>query len=118
MHVEDLREYCLSKKGANEEFPFDDVTLCFKVMNKIFAIVPLDDEQLKINLKCDPAYAIELRESHPEVQPGFHMNKKHWNTVFCDDGLKDKLLRSFVDHSYDMVVKGMRKVDRLALEEL
>ncbi len=118
MHIEDFRDYCLSKKGTTEEFPFDDVTLCFKVIGKIFAITGLDSEEFKVNLKAAPPYSIELREEHPEIQPGFHMNKKHWNTVAFDDGLRDDFLRSLIDHSYDMVVKGMKKADRELLNEL
>ncbi|MFP4366304.1 MAG: MmcQ/YjbR family DNA-binding protein [Bacteroidales bacterium] len=114
MDIEQLREYCLSKKAVSEEFPFDDVTLVFKVMGKIFALVGLDGD-LSVNLKCDPAKALELRERYPAVQPGYHMNKKHWNTVYIDGSMKDDLIRRLIDHSYDMVVAGLsyRLRDRL-----
>ena len=81
MHIEAFRECCLSKKGTTEEFPFDETTLVFKVMGKMFAATGLDREEFSVNLKCEPAYAIELREEYEDVRPGFHMNKKHWNTV-------------------------------------
>ncbi len=116
MNIEEFRTYCLSKKAVTEEFPFDEVTLAFKVLNKIFALTGLDREEFKVNLKCDPEYAIELREQYPEVQPGFHMSKKHWNTVAFEESLDHKLLMKLIDHSYDMVVKGMKKADRELLK--
>ena len=118
MNIEDFYEYCLSKKAVEETFPFDDVTLVFKVMGKMFALTGLDKDEFTINLKCDPEYATELRESHPEVTPGWHMSKKHWNTVDCQGSLSDKFLRELIDHSYDMVVKGLKKADREFLSNL
>jgi len=118
MNIEDFRDYCLSKKASSESFPFDEVTLVFKVLNKVFAITGLDRDEFTVNLKCDPPYAIELREQYPEIQAGYHMNKKHWNTVQFEEGLDDDFLISLIDHSYDMVVKGMRKADREALKEV
>lgn len=118
MNIESFRLYCLSKKGVTEEFPFDEVTLAFKVMGKIFALTGLDSEEFTVNLKCSPDWAIELRERHEEVQPGFHMNKKHWNTVKFDGDLEEDFLKELVDHSYQLVVKGLRKKDREALESL
>ncbi|MBN1187641.1 MAG: MmcQ/YjbR family DNA-binding protein [Bacteroidales bacterium] len=108
MNIEELREYCLSKKGAEECFPFDEVTLVFKVMNKMFALVPLDAD-LQINLKCSPEKSIELREKYPCVIPGYHMSKKHWNTIIIDGSISDKLIREWIDHSYDEVMKGLTK---------
>ena len=102
MHIETLREYCISKKGADESFPFGEDTLVFKVKGKIFALVNLDSE-LSINLKCDPAFAIELRERYASVTPGYHMNKKHWNTVLLDGSVPDKEIQAWIDHSYDLV---------------
>lgn len=102
MDVESLREYCLKKKGASESFPFGEDTLVFKVKNKIFALVSLDGE-LSINLKCDPVYALELREHHQSVTPGYHMNKKHWNMVMLDGKVPDKEVFSWIDHSYELV---------------
>jgi len=118
MNIEDFRSYCLSKKGVEETFPFDEVTLVFKVMNKMFALTGLAAEEFRVNLKCDPEKSVELRELHEGVIPGWHMNKKHWNTVYFENGLEDKLLLELIDHSYDLVVKGLKKKDRLVLENL
>lgn len=118
MDVEQLRVYCLEKKGAVEDFPFDDVTLVFKVMGKIFALTGLDEVECKVNLKCDPELAISLREQSPDVIPGFHMNKKHWNTVYCERELPEKTLKELIDHSYGLVVAGLRKKDRETLEKM
>jgi predicted DNA-binding protein (MmcQ/YjbR family) len=102
MDIESLREYCISKKNATESFPFGDDTLVFKTQGKIFALVNLDGD-LSINLKCEPAFAIELRERHPSVTPGYHMNKKHWNTVQLDGSVPDKEIHTWIDHSYELV---------------
>lgn len=102
MNIESLREYCISKKSVTESFPFDDETLVFKVSGKIFALVSLEGE-FTVNLKCDPAFALELRERYPSVVPGYHMNKKHWNTIFIDGTVPDKEIFSWIDHSYDLV---------------
>ena len=112
MTIDSFREYCLSKRGVTEDFPFDEVTLCLRVGGKIFAITGLDAETFTVNLKCEPDYAVELRERHPEVQPGWHMNKKHWNTVDFEGALDDKTLRHLIDHSYDQVIKTLKKADR------
>lgn len=112
MNIEEFRNYCLSKKEVTETFPFDDVVLVFKVNNKMFASTSLKREVFTVNLKCDPEYAIELRERYPEVQPGFHMNKKHWNTVAFEESLDYQILMDLIDHSYEMVMKGMKKADR------
>ena len=113
MHIDQIREYCLSKKAASESFPFDENTLVFKVLGKMFALVPLErweKGEPSINLKCDPEYAIELREQYESVYAGFHMNKKHWNTVdIGSSSLKPKLVFEFIDHSYEMVIKSMTK---------
>ena len=103
MNIESLREYCISKKNATESFPFGDDTLVFKTEDRIFALVNLEGD-LSINLKCDPARAIELRERYSSVIPGYHMNKKHWNTIYLDGSVPDKELFSWADHSYDLVV--------------
>ncbi len=118
MHVEEFRMYCLSKPGVTESFPFDEVTLVFKVMSKMFALTGLGREQFKVNLKCDPDKAIELREEYPEVEPGYHMSKKHWNTIDCEGSLSGKLLMELIDHSYDLVVKGLKKAEKEALKEI
>ena len=106
MNIEELLEYCLSKKGATESFPFDETTLVFKVLDRIFALTDLEGA-LSINLKCDPEKAVELREIYPSVIPGYHMNKKHWNTVKIDGSIPDKLIREWIDHSYELVVSHL-----------
>lgn len=111
MNVEDLRDYCLQKKGAVEDFPFGEETLVFKIGGKIFLLVGLDGGD-RFNAKCDPERAIELREQHPEVLPGFHMNKKHWNTVMMNGGLKLSLLKEIIDHSYDLVLASLSKAEQ------
>ncbi|MBL7825924.1 MAG: MmcQ/YjbR family DNA-binding protein [Saprospiraceae bacterium] len=118
MDILQFRAYCLEKKGTSEDFPFDEVTLCLRVMGKIFAITGLDAERFTVNLKCDPEYAVELRESHAEVQPGWHMNKTHWNTVDFEGSLDGALLRKFIDHSYDQVVKTLKKAQKEALAQM
>ena len=107
--------YCLSKKGVTEHFPFDEVTLVFKVMGKMFALVGLnawENGETKINLKCDPEWAEELRGEYDDIQPGYHMSKKHWNTVSVDGSCSDEQLHEWINHSYDLVVSGLRKKDR------
>lgn len=114
MNIEDLRLYCLSKKGVTEEFPFDEITLVFKVVGKMFALTSLEGD-FSINLKCEPDQAIELREMYEAVQPGYHMNKKHWNTVYLDGSVTDEMLKSWVDDSYDLVVNKLTKAKRKEL---
>ncbi|MFY0630595.1 MAG: MmcQ/YjbR family DNA-binding protein [Flavobacteriaceae bacterium] len=121
MNIEQLREYCISKKGVTEEFPFDFDTLVFKVMGKVFALVPLsrwEQGSETINLKCDPERAIELREEYESINSGFHMNKKHWNTVTANQDASDQFLFELIDHSYDLVVKGLTKKLKVELDEL
>lgn len=105
MDIESLREYCLSKPGVTESFPFDQETLVFKVKGKMFALTTLYSE-LSVNLKCDPEKAIRLREEYPCVLPGYHMNKVHWNTVLIDGTLSDDQIREMIDHSYALVSVG------------
>lgn len=114
MNIEKFREYCLLKKGVTEEFPFDDVTLVFKVMGKIFALTKLNKE-FKINLKCDTEQAMELREKYPAVQPGYHMNKLHWNTIMIDDSVPDKLIYQWINHSYNLVIEKLTKAQKKEL---
>jgi predicted DNA-binding protein (MmcQ/YjbR family) len=116
MDIETFRLYCLSKKGVSESFPFDDNTLVFKVMEKIFALTGLDGDIFRVNLKCDPEKAVELRDEYEEVQPGYHMNKRHWNSIDFGGDVNDTTLKSWIDHSYDLVVKGLRKSDKEALK--
>lgn len=108
MNIEILREYCISKRDVTESFPFGDDTLVFKTAGRIFALVNLEGE-LSINLKCDPVLAVELRERYSSVMPGYHMNKKHWNTVFIDGSVPDKEVFSWIDHSYELVLKSKKK---------
>ncbi|HKK40060.1 MAG TPA: MmcQ/YjbR family DNA-binding protein [Cryomorphaceae bacterium] len=108
MHVDEFREYCLARKGVSESFPFDEHVLVFKVMGKMFALCNIDDYQ-SFNLKCDPEYAIELREAYPDlIRPGWHMSKKHWNTVSAE-GLSAKLQKELIDQSYDLIVSSLPK---------
>lgn len=117
MHIEAFRSYCLAKAGATEGFPFDNDTLVFKVAGKMFALLSLDGPS-SANLKCDPEYALELREKHPEsVLPGYHMNKKYWNTVNFDGRLSDAFLYELVDHSYQLVVDKLPKKTQVQLAE-
>ncbi len=109
MNIEYFREYCLSKKGVLEDFPFDETTLVFKVKGKLFALTSLNASPGQCNLKCDPEYAEELREKYASIIPGYHMNKKHWNSVMWDGNVTDKLILELIDHSYDLVVKGLAK---------
>ncbi len=110
MHIDEFRDYCISKAGTEECFPFDETTLVFKVMGKMFALTSLDADEFRVNLKCDPNRAIELRETHQDIIAGYHMNKKHWNTVILEDSILDEdLIIDLIDHSYDLVVKGLPK---------
>jgi predicted DNA-binding protein (MmcQ/YjbR family) len=105
----DFREYCLTKADATESMPFGPDTLVFKVGGKMFALAALDEVPTTVNLKCDPERALDLRDRYPEVQPGYHMNKKHWNTVELSSGIPDAELRRWIDHSYDLVVARLPK---------
>ena len=107
MNVEDIRAYCLSKPGTTESFPFDNETLVLKVMNKIFAIIPLEATELSISLKCDPERVIELREMYTGVRPGWHLNKPHWNSVVADGSFTESDLMEWIDHSYDLIVASL-----------
>lgn len=118
MNIEAFHAYCMSKKGVEETFPFDEQTLVFKVMGKMFALTGLEYVDFRVNLKCDPDWSIELREQYPDIQPGWHMSKKHWNTVYFEQELEDKFLCELIDHSYDLVVKKFSKKLRAEWEEL
>jgi predicted DNA-binding protein (MmcQ/YjbR family) len=113
MNIEQLREYCLSKPGTTECFPFDEVTLVFKVgsadKNKIYALASLEKIPQNVNLKCDPERAIELREKYEAVIPGYHMNKQHWNTVRLEGDVHDKLFIELIDHSYELIINSLTK---------
>lgn len=117
MDIEFFRDYCLSKKGVTEEFPFDEQTLVFKVMGKMFALTNVDSF-VSINLKCEPEKAIELREQYDFVKPGYHMNKKHWNTIFVEGNISNKLLKEWIDDSYNLVVVSLTKKTQEELKQL
>ena len=106
MNVESVRDYCLSLPLATEDFPFDETTLAFRVLGKIFAMIDLDNTEWFV-LKCDPDYAVELRDKYPEIKGAWHMNKKHWNQVSLSGGLQDGLIQRLIRHSYAEVVKKM-----------
>lgn len=117
MNIEEFRDYCLNKKGVTEGFPFDETTLVFKVMDKMFALTDTEDE-FKMNLKCDPEKAIRLREEYPNhVFPGYHMNKKLWNTIVADGRIPDKMLIEWIDESYDLIVSSLPKAKKQELEK-
>jgi predicted DNA-binding protein (MmcQ/YjbR family) len=116
MYLEDLRDYCLLKPGVTEATPFDEDTLVFKVGGKIFLLTSIST-YASINLKCDPERASQLRDEFDYVLPGFHMNKKHWNTVLIGTGVTDRQLQEWVDHSYDLVLASLPKAQRAALVE-
>ncbi len=117
MNIEEYREYCISKKGVTEELPFGPETLVFKVMGKMFALTSLENFE-SVNLKCDPEEAALLREKYDAVLPGFHMNKKHWNTVRIDGSISDKLLKQWIDHSYELVANSLTKKEKEELKKL
>lgn len=108
MNIEHFREYCIAKKGVTEEFPFDETTLVFKVMGKMFALTGIENFN-SINLKCDPEKALELRASYPAITPGYHMSKKHWNTVIIDGSLPLDFITELIDESYNLVVAKLTK---------
>ncbi len=112
MEFSTLRTYLLEKAGAVEDFPFDSETLVLKVSGKMFALVGINNEPLRLNLKCEPAKAEILREIHPAILPGYHMNKQHWNTVVCDGSLSEADIFSMIDDSYNLVVQGLPKAKR------
>lgn len=118
MNIEVFRSYCIQKTGVTEEFPFDEDTLVFKVMGKMFAATSIGDLEFSINLKCDPERAIDLRAAYPQILPGYHMNKRHWNTVMAEDGLSEKLIKELIDHSYDLVVGGLTVKLRKELQDI
>lgn len=110
MDLEIVRNYCLAKAGSTESFPFDEETLVFKVMGKMFALIPLERIPHQINLKCDPELAIDLRDRYPEsVFPGYHMSKKHWNTVFLEGELSDRQVLDMIDQSYNLITSKLTK---------
>ncbi|MGX1670610.1 MmcQ/YjbR family DNA-binding protein [Streptomyces sp. NPDC055400] len=115
MTPQELRALCLSFNAAVEEFPFNPDTSVFKVLGKLFALTNLDARPLTVNLKCDPEDAVRLRADHEAIVPGWHMNKRHWNTVTVA-GLPDRMVRELVEDSYDLVVAGLPRAERLKLD--
>lgn len=119
MNIEELRSYCISKKGVTESFPFDEHTLVFKVMGKVFAITGLERIPAEVNLKCDPERAIELREEYDGfIYPGYHMNKKHWNSVKIENNIPNGIIINLIDHSYDLIVGNLTKKLKEELKNL
>jgi predicted DNA-binding protein (MmcQ/YjbR family) len=117
MHLDVFIQFCDALPHAESSFPFGPDTMVYKVKNKIFALCSIEEFK-SINLKCEPAYAEELRERYEAVQPGYHMNKKHWNTVSCDGSLPDKLMKELIVHSYKLVVLSLQAKDRFDTSNL
>ena len=115
MNAESFRAYCLSKPAATEGTPFGPDHIVFKVHGKMFALLGLDEVPTRVNLKCDPDLALELRDRYEQVEPGYHMNKRHWNTVIFDGVIPDAEIKKMIDHSYDLVVESLPKAKRKAL---
>ncbi len=119
MNIEAFRNNCMTRPGVEETLPFGPDTLVYKVMGKAFALTGLNEEIFRVNLKCDPEKALNLRDAHPDlIIPGWHMNKKHWNTVYFEEGLPEKLLQELIDHSYHLVVSGLPKKLKEELQPL
>lgn len=116
MHIEELREYCLNKPQAEESMPFGEAALVFKVAGKIFALCRLETCPLLVNLKCDPQIAMQYRAAFEAIQPAYHMNKNHWNTVDFEGGLTEDFLKQLIDDSYDLVIKALSKQKRMELD--
>ncbi len=115
MNLEEIRAYCLQKKGASIDFPFDDVTMVIKVGDKMFILIAIENDPIRINLKCDPFNAEGLRERYNAVTPGYHMNKKHWNTVSMDNTIPDDIIKEMIDDSYDLVFSKLSKNNKLII---
>jgi predicted DNA-binding protein (MmcQ/YjbR family) len=112
----EFRDYCLAKKGASESTPFGEEHLVFKVGGKMFALLALEEVPSTANLKCDPDLALQLRDEYEQITPGYHMSKKHWNTIELGTGIPDREVRKMIDHSYELVVKALPKRERDALD--
>lgn len=117
MDLEIVRNYCLNKKGVTETYPFDEETPVYKVMGKMFCLSSLEPPYY-INVKCDPEKAVELREEYEQVQPGYHMNKKHWNSVYFEGSATDSEILEWINDSYELIVKSLKKADREELEKM
>ena len=117
MDYNQIKDYLLQKRGAQQDFPFDAQTLVFKVGGKMFALIGLDEDPLRINLKCDPDKGEALRTLYSSVLPGYHMNKRHWNSVILDDRIPEDVVLEMIDESYDLVVQGLTRAVRQRLAE-
>ena len=113
MNIEELRDFCLSLKEATEDMPFDDEYLIFRILNKWFVVIPLNDSELKISVKCNPAKAIELREQYNCVYPAWHFNKKYWNSIILNEDMDDETVKHWIRHSVEEVVKKLPKKTQL-----
>lgn len=118
MDFEELKSYCLSKKGAVQDFPFDDKTLVFKVGGRMFALININSYPLRVNLKCDPILAVALRQEHEGITPGYHMNKKYWNTVLLNGDISKEKIYFMIDMSYDLVYNKLTRIQRLEIDKL
>jgi len=118
MNIEEIRDYCLAKAGVTEGFPFDEHTLVFKVMGKMYALTGLEGVPPFVNLKCDPERAIELRGEYEDIKPGWHMNKAQWNSVYFQGSLPGGLIKDLIDHSYELVVDGLTKKLKEELKQM
>lgn len=117
MNIEEYREYCIRKPGVTEELPFGPETLVFKVMGKMFTACDIEEFE-SFNVKCDPERAVELREQHSGINPGYHMNKRHWNTIEADGSVPDALMYEMIDHSYELVAASLTRKDKEVLKNL
>lgn len=118
MYLEEIREYCLAKKGVEECLPFGEDTLVFKVMGKLFLLTNIESNPVRFNVKCNPEKALELRENFHCVIPGYHMNKQHWNTIICDGSATRKQIQEWIDDSYSLIVNSLTKKLKSDLENL
>lgn len=115
MNFKTLSSYCLSKKGAIEDYPFGDDVLVIKIASKMFALISERNDQLNISLKCDPFLAENLRQQYPAITPGYHLNKSHWNTILIDSSIPESELNKMIDHSYELVFKRLKKLEKDAI---
>ena len=118
MDLEHIRQVCLNLKAVTEDMPFGESTLAFRVMNKIFLLTSTDEVEPRINVKCDPELAVDLRERYSDIIPGYHMNKIHWNTVYCQRELSDDMIKQQIENSYSIVVQSLKKGEREFLETI
>ncbi len=116
MELKDLRRYLLQKRGSTEEIPFGPQALVYKIMGKMFALIAWEESPLRITLKCEPDLALTLRQQYQAIQPGYHMSKKHWNSIWLDGTIPDEKILDLVDHSYELVLGSLKKIDREKLQ--